>query len=110
MFVITKKTKCNGRKPTSEFLYHVTMSDGKHIATFISDGSNKICLENLSGCENNIGSRFYASKCQPGILNYLPGFGTEENINTQIDELLLFLNECLDVPIYFHVNEWLYTY
>lgn len=110
MFVMSKRIKCNGRKPEAEYLYSVTMSDGKNIAHFISDGSDKVRFENLAGCENCQGSRFDAHKSQPGVLNYLPGFGTEENLNTQINELLEFVNDCLNVPVHFHVNEWTYIY
>lgn len=112
MFVMTKKIECNGRNPESaKYLHFVTMSDGKHIATFDNKGNKNVQLSDLLSCENDLGSRFYAKKNNGVDLIALPDFGSDENVDAQINELMLFVNECMQIPVHFHVpgNEWTYV-
>ena len=51
MIITTKKVKCNGLRPTSDYLYSVAISDGKHAAIFISDGSSAISQNNYCDCQ-----------------------------------------------------------
>ena len=112
MFVMTKKIECNGRNPKSaKYLHFVTMSDGKHIATFDNDGKENVQLDDLLSCKNDLGSRFRAKKNNGVDLIALPNFGSNENVAAQINELMLFLDECIQIQVHFHVpgNEWIYV-
>ena len=112
MFVMTKKIECNGRNPESaKYLHFVTMSDGKHIATFDNKGNKNVQLSDLLSCENDLGSRFYAKKNNGVDLIALADFGSDENVDAQINELMLFVDKCMQIPVHFHVpgNEWTYV-
>ena len=114
MIIFTKKTKCNGRNAKHEYLFSVLMSDGIHYASFVADGSDRITREQLAECGNTLGSRFVSmGKRIPGCipnLERLPDYGTDENKETQLSELVDFINECVKIPITYHVHEWQYMY
>lgn len=106
MIITTKKIKCNGLNPISDYLFSVAISDGKHAASFISDGSNAISKDNYCNYQNQLGTRFVT---QSGKMEMLPGWGCERHIQKQMEDMQHFLELCFSVEIKFaEIGELVY--
>ena len=112
MFVMTKKIKCEGRAPAADFVFLVCITDGAHAASFVPDGEgDRVTRTQLAGCVNIKGSRFIAEgKGENKMLQFLPDFGTSENMDEQIRAALEFVERCMSVPIKYHVPGAEHTY
>lgn len=106
MIITTKKVKCNGLRPTSDYLYSVAISDGKHAAIFISDGGSAISQNNYCDCQNQLGTRFVT---QNGRMKVLPGWRRGGNIQKQMEDMQHFLKSCFAEVIRFpEIGELVY--
>ena len=106
MIITTKKIKCNGLRPISDYFYFVEISDGKHTAIFISDGSSAISPNNYCDCQNQLGTRFVT---QNGKMKVLPGWRCGTNIKEQAKEMRHFLELCFaEVITFAEIGELVY--
>ena len=106
MIITTKKIKCNGLRPISDYFYIVEISDGKHAAIFISDGSSAISKENYCDCQNQLGTRFVTRN---GKMKVLPGWRRGGNIQKQMEDMQHFLELCFAEVIRFaEIGELVY--
>lgn len=110
MLITTKRVKCDGLNPKTDYHYFVTMTDGKNIAMFISDGSDKIKLSDFSRFENSDGTAFVGYSNNPGILRYLYGKNhfKSNTVKEQKKQAIDFIKSCLTFPAIFNGNQHVY--
>ncbi len=98
MLVHTKKIKLEGLNPRSEYAYFITMTDGKHAATFMNDGESYVTESNLFDFQNIFGTRFTGNFYD---FKRLPGWGRKKDLEIQIQDMKDFLYYCYGVIIHF---------
>ena len=98
--VVTQKTRNQGLRPKTEFSYMVTISDGKHTATFINNGESFLTLDNFASGQNQLGSKFWMSKADHK-LHYNSNWGVKTSMKQQKEALKRFIENCLTVTILF---------